>query len=126
LLRAILPSAIAERMKEGAVNIVDSYPEATVLFADLVSFTTLSAHVDSAQVVYLLNELFSAFDLLADREGLEKIKTSGDAYILAGGIPVPRPDHAEAVAELALNMRDEVRRFNQQYGTSMHIRIGIS
>ncbi len=126
LLQSILPNVIAERMKRGAVNIVDSYPEATLLFADLVGFTTLAAHVDSAQVVYLLNEIFSAFDLLAEKQGLEKVKTIGDAYMIAGGIPVPRPDHAEAVAELALNMRDEVKRFNAQYGTSIQIRIGIS
>jgi len=126
LLLSILPRLIVARMKKGAVNIVDSYPEATVLFADLVGFTTLAAHVDPAQVVYLLNEIFSAFDLLAEKEGLEKIKTVGDAYVLAGGIPVPRPDHAEAVAELALNMCEEIKRFNAQYGTSIQIRIGIN
>jgi len=126
LLLAVLPRIIAERMKRGAVNIVDSYPEATVLFADLVGFTTLAAHIDSAQVVYLLNEVFCAFDVLAEKQGLEKIKTVGDAYVLAGGIPVPRPDHAEAVAELALNMREEIKRFNAQYGTSFQIRIGIN
>ena len=126
LLLAILPKAIAERMKKGEVNIVDSCPDATVLFADLVGFTTLSAHIESNQVVYLLNEIFSAFDTLAEKQGLEKIKTIGDAYMVAGGIPVPRPDHAQAIAELALNMRDELQKFNGQYRTSIRIRIGIN
>ena len=126
LLLAILPRPIAERMKKGNVNIVDHYPEATILFADLVGFTTLSAHVECDQVVFLLNEVFSSFDILAEKQGLEKIKTIGDAYMAAGGIPVPRPDHAQAVAELALSMLEEIGRFNRQYSTSIRIRIGIN
>jgi class 3 adenylate cyclase len=73
-----------------------------------------------------LNEVFSAFDLLTEKHGLEKIKTIGDAYMVAGGVPVARPDHAEAVAALALDMQEEIERFNNQYSTSIRIRIGIS
>lgn len=126
LLLNILPIAIAERMKNGEVNIADSIPEVTVLVADLVGFTTLSAHIGPDQVVHLLNEIFSAFDVLAERRGIEKIKTIGDAYMAAGGVPFPRPDHAEAVAELALDMRGEMERFNREYSTTIRLRIGIS
>jgi adenylate cyclase len=101
-------------------------PDATVLVADLVGFTTLSAHIDPEQLVHLLNEIFSAFDALVERHGLEKIKTIGDAYMVAGGITVPRPDHAEAAAELALDLQEEIGRLNEQYDTSIRLRIGIS
>ncbi len=126
LLRSILPSPIAARMKNGEINIVDEYPEATVLFADLVGFTTLAAHIGAQQVVYFLNEIFSAFDTLAEKRGLEKIKTIGDAYMIAGGIPTPRADHAEAIADLALDMQEEITRFNGRYESSIRIRIGIN
>ncbi len=126
LLRNILPAAIAERMKNGEVNIADSIPDVTVLVADLVGFTSLSAHIGPDQVVHLLNEIFSAFDVLAYKHGIEKIKTIGDAYMAAGGVPFPRPDQAEAVAELALDMREEMERFNREYSTSIRLRIGIS
>ncbi len=126
LLLNILPKAIAERMKKGETNIADSHPDATVLVADLVGFTTLSAYIDPGEIVQLLNEVFSAFDLLVENHRLEKIKTIGDAYMVAGGLSVPRPDHAEAMAELAISLRDETERLNQQYGTSIRLRIGIS
>ncbi len=109
LLLNILPKPIAERMKKGETNIADSHPDVTVLVADLVGFTTLSAHINPEQIVQLLNEIFSAFDLLVEKHGLEKIKTIGDAYMVAGGISVPRPDHAEAIAELALKLQEEIR-----------------
>jgi class 3 adenylate cyclase len=125
LLLNILPQPIAERMKKGETNIADSHPDVTVLLADLVGFTTLSAHISPDQIVQILNEIFSAFDLLAEKHGLEKIKTIGDAYMVAGGISFPRPDHAEASAELALNMQEEIERLNQQYNTSVRLRIGI-
>ena len=73
----------------------------------------------------MLNEVFSAFDLLTEKHGLEKIKTIGDAYLVAGGISFPRPDHAEASAELAFDMQKEIERLNQQYNTSVRLRIGI-
>jgi class 3 adenylate cyclase len=125
LLLSILPKPIAERMKNGETNIADSYPDVTVLLADLVGFTTLSAHIGPEQIVQLLNEIFSAFDLLVEKHGLETIKTIGDAYMVAGGISFPRPDHAEASAELAINLREEIERLNQQYNTSVRLRIGI-
>jgi adenylate cyclase len=126
LLLNILPKAIAERMKKGETNIADGHADATVLLADLVGFTSLSAHIDPEQIVQLLNEVFSAFDILVENHGLEKIKTIGDAYMVAGGISLPRPDHAEAIAELALNLREEIERLNHQYDTSIRLRIGIS
>jgi len=126
LLLNILPKPIAERMKLGETNIADSHPDVTVLVADVVGFTTLSAHIDPGQVVQLLNEIFSAFDLLVEKHGMEKIKTIGDAYMVAGGISFPRPDHAEASAELALNLQEEIERLNHQYETTVRLRIGIS
>jgi adenylate cyclase len=126
LLLNILPKAIAERMKKGETDIAESHADATVLVADLVGFTTLSAHIDPEQIVQLLNEVFSAFDILVENHGLEKIKTIGDAYMVAGGISIPRPDHAEAIAELAINLREDIERLNQQYDTAIRLRIGIS
>lgn len=126
LLLNILPQPIAERMKNGETNIADSYPEVTVLMADLVGFTTLSAHIDPDQIVQLLNEVFSAFDVLVEAHGLEKIKTVGDAYMVAGGLAFPRPDHAEASAELALDLQEEIGRLNLRYDTSIRLRIGIN
>jgi class 3 adenylate cyclase len=126
LLLSILPRPIAERMKKGEVNIADHHPDVSVLMADLVGFTTLAAHIGPDQVVYLLNEIFSGFDVLALKHGLEKIKTVGDAYMAAGGLPLPRPDHAEAVAELALDLMAEIDKFNRAYNTSIQLRVGIS
>jgi class 3 adenylate cyclase len=112
-------------MKKGETNIADSFPDVTVLVADLVGFTTLSAHIGPEQIVQLLNEIFSAFDLLTEKHGLEKIKTIGDAYMVAGDISFPRTDHAEASAELALEMQTEIARLNHEYDTSVRLRIGI-
>ena len=126
LLLSILPRPIAERIKQGETNIADSHPDVTVLVADLVGFTSLTATIGPEQIVQLLNEIFSAFDLLTGKQGLEKIKTIGDAYMVAGGIIIPRPDHAEACADLAFNMQKEIQRLNQEYETSIRLRIGIS
>jgi class 3 adenylate cyclase len=126
LLLNILPGPIAERLKKGELNIADHHPDVTVLVADLVGFTTLTAHIGPDQVVYLLNEIFSGFDTIAERHGLEKIKTIGDAYMVAGGIPEPRPGHAEAIAQMALDLQEDIERFNGAYNTSIHLRIGIS
>src|SRR6267142_1044892 len=126
LLRNVLPLAIAQRMKSGEMNIADSCADATVLVCDLVGFSALAAHVPPEELVHLLNEVFSAFDALTEARGLEKIKTIGDAYMAAGGVPDPRPDHAGAVADLALAMLRDIGRFNLEYGTALNIRIGIS
>jgi class 3 adenylate cyclase len=125
LLLNVLPAPIATRLKAGEPVIADAFPEVTVLFADIVDFTRRSQRSSPAQVVQALNELFSAFDRLAQRYGLEKIKTIGDAYMVAGGLPEPRPDHAQAVAEMALAMREEVARRTDPSGQPLAVRIGI-
>ena len=121
----MLPAPIAERLKAGEEVIADAFPEVTVLFADLVDFTRSSRRSSPAQVVATLNEPFSVFDRLARHHGLEKIKTIGDAYMVAGGLPNPRPDHAQAVAELALAMREEVAGRADPSGRPLQVRIGI-
>ena len=125
LLLNVLPAPIAARLKAGEAVIADAFPEVTVLFADLVDFTRRSRRIGPAQVVQALNELFSAFDRLAQRHGLEKIKTIGDAYMVAGGLPQPRPDHAEAIAEMALGIREEVAHRTDPSGQPLAVRIGI-
>jgi class 3 adenylate cyclase len=125
LLLNVLPAPIAARLKSGEEPIADGLPEVTVLFADLVEFTRRSQQATPAQVVETLNELFSAFDALARRYRLEKIKTVGDAYMVAGGLPDPRPDHAQAVAEMALAMREEVAGRVDPGGEPLQVRIGI-
>jgi class 3 adenylate cyclase len=125
LLLNVLPAAIAARLKQADGVIADAFEEVTVLFADIVDFTRRSQRISPHELVQALDELFSAFDQLAERQGLEKIKTIGDAYMVAGGLPDPRPDHAEAVAEMALAMRDEVARRRDPSGEPLAVRIGI-
>ena len=125
LLLNVLPAPIAARLKQTDGVIADAFPEATVLFADLVDFTRRSQRSGPEEVVQGLNDLFSAFDRLTRRLGLEKIKTIGDAYMVAGGLPDPRPDHAQAVAEMALAMREEVARHRDPGGRPLAVRIGI-
>lgn len=126
LLLNILPRAIAERLKGGERTIADSHPQVTVLFADLVGFTQLSSKTAPQDVVNLLNEVFSHFDRLAERHGLEKIKTIGDNYMLVGGLPLPRADHAVAVAEMALDMLEDVARINAKNQRQISLRVGIN
>lgn len=126
LLLNILPKPIADRLKEGSEPIADDYNEVTVLFADIVGFTEMSAHVDAAQVVAMLNEVFSEFDLLAEKHHLEKIKTIGDAYMVAGGLPERRVDHAEAVVEMALDMLNVLEEKRAWNGQPIRVRIGIN
>ena len=125
LLLNVLPSPIAARLKQGEAVIADGFSEVTVLFADLVDFTRRSQQTTPEQVVQVLDGLFSALDRLAERHGLEKIKTIGDAYMAVGGLPEPRPDHAEAVAEMALAVREEVPRHRDPAGQPLAVRIGI-
>jgi class 3 adenylate cyclase len=125
LLLNVLPAPIAARLKQADGVIADAYDEVTVLFADIVDFTSSSERIAPAQVVEALDELFSVFDQLARRQGLEKIKTIGDAYMVAGGLPDPHPDHAQAVAEIALAMRDEVAKRADPSGRPLALRIGI-
>ena len=106
LLVNILPAPIADRLKRSTAAIADAFGEVTILFSDIVDFTKLSARISPAELVAFLDEIFSRLDELAERHGIEKIKTIGDAYMAAAGLPAPRSDHAEAVAEMALDMRD--------------------
>jgi class 3 adenylate cyclase len=125
LLLNVLPAPIAARLEEQEDVIADAFPEVTVLFADLVDFTRRSQRNSPQQVVQILDELFTAFDRLTRRHGLEKIKTIGDAYMVAGGLPEPRPNHAEAMADLALAMQIEVARRGDPNGRPLQVRIGI-
>jgi PAS domain S-box-containing protein len=126
LLLNILPEAIADRLKQDEHTIADSFEEVTVLFADLVGFTQLSSKISPHDLVKQLNQIFSTFDRLAQRLNLEKIKTIGDAYMVVGGLPTPRVDHAEAIAQMALDMQQEINQFKRENGEPLHIRIGIS
>jgi adenylate cyclase len=125
LLLNILPVPIAARLKESSDVIADGFAGVTVLFADIVEFTRLADRLPPEEVVALLNRVFSAFDVLTQRHDLEKIKTIGDAYMVAAGLPIPRPDHAEAVAEMALDMREEAERCGREVGFPLAIRIGM-
>ncbi len=125
LLRNVLPQAIAERLKEAPTRIAESFDAASVLFADVVGFTEICSSTPAANVVDLLDELFSAFDLLVARFGLEKIKTIGDCYMVAAGVPTARTDHADAIADLALAMLEILAARNEASGASLRLRIGI-
>jgi class 3 adenylate cyclase len=127
LLLNVLPASVAARLKERPGGIADDFEEVGILFADIVDFTPLAACLPAADVVRLLNEVFTAFDALADRFGLEKIKTIGDAYMAAAGLPEPREDHAAALAEMALAMREKVADFRRaDNGLPLEIRVGIN
>ena len=126
LLLNLLPEPIAERLKEEPGVIADKFEKATILFADLVNFTQISTTMSATKLVYLLNEIFSSFDELTEKHGLEKIKTIGDAYMVAGGIPIARPDHAEASAEMALDMLVAIDELNVKLEATFDLRIGIN
>jgi class 3 adenylate cyclase len=126
LLLNLLPEPIAERLKEEPGVIADKFEKATILFADLVNFTQISTTMSATKLVYLLNEIFSTFDELTEKHGLEKIKTIGDAYMVAGGIPIVRPDHAEASAEMALDMLVAIDELNVKLEATFDLRIGIN
>jgi adenylate cyclase len=125
LLLNVLPRTIAERLKHEAGIIAESHDDVTVLFADVVDFTRFTERTAPERVVGVLDEIFSAFDGLAERLGLEKIKTIGDAYMVAAGLPDPRPDHAAAGAEMALAMQAEVGRLCTALNLDLAIRIGM-
>jgi adenylate cyclase len=125
LLLNILPRSIADRLKENERNIVDAIPEATILFCDLVGFTPLAAKLEPGRVVGLLNGIFTKMDQLAEKRGLEKIKTIGDAYMLAGGVPDPMPNHAQAVADFALDVISVVPEIAAAADLPVGLRIGI-
>jgi class 3 adenylate cyclase len=126
LLLNVLPLSIAQRLKQGAGTIADSFESVTVLFADIAGFTKLSATVSPTDLVQWLNEIFSEFDSIAAEADLEKIKTIGDAYMVVGGLPHPRNDHAEAIAEMALKMQEAINLFNRKRDGNFQMRIGIN
>jgi adenylate cyclase len=125
LLLNVLPASIARRLKGGERPLADRFEEVAVLFADMVGFTPMSEHLTPEEVVELLDGLFSEFDAIAERRQLEKIKTVGDAYMVVGGLPEPRIDAAEAVAEMALEMQDMVAGYRTSLGETLRLRIGI-
>lgn len=125
LLHNILPDEIAGRLKSGTSMIADDYESASVLFADVVNFTPMSAGMSPPELVGLLNSVFTTFDGFVEELGLEKIKTVGDEYMVASGVPQARPDHADAIAELALRIRDYTAN-NQFEGHDISLRIGIN
>ncbi|WP_448268273.1 adenylate/guanylate cyclase domain-containing protein [Nostoc sp. DSM 114159] len=126
LLLNILPEMIAEQLKQQPATIADNFLEVTVLFADIVGFTELSSHTSPAELVELLNTIFCLFDQLAERHGVEKIKTIGDAYMAVAGLPNQSNNHAPAIADIALDMQNAVATFNEENNQSFSIRIGIS
>jgi adenylate cyclase len=126
LLLNILPESIAAKLKDGQSSIADGFAEVTILFADIVGFTVLSAQISPEELLVFLNEIFSAFDNLTEKYGLEKIKTIGDAYMVVGGLPTPSTNHAESIAEMALDMQEELAKFNAKHHSGINIRIGIN
>jgi len=125
LLLNILPAPIAHRLRASDATIADGFAEVSVMFADIVNFTELAANMQPDEVFAMLNRVFSSFDELAERHGLEKIKTIGDAYMVAGGLSDALPDACCAIAELALDMHDWLRCNEDTHGTPLHVRIGI-
>jgi adenylate cyclase len=126
LLSNILPSAIAARLKDDSNVIADRHDEASILFADMEGFTAQASDTAPDELVQFLNRVFSEFDRLVERHGLEKIKTTGDAYMVVSGVPTARADHAEALAVLAIEMREAAGEWRDPRGRHVPIRIGIS
>jgi guanylate cyclase len=125
LLLNVLPRSIAQRLKREPGVIAERFEQVTVLFADVVDFTLFAERTSPEQVVGVLDEVFSRFDRLTRERGLEKIKTIGDAYMAAGGLPQPLPDHAALVVDLALAMQAELAQVSDALGVDLRIRIGI-
>lgn len=126
LLHSILPVSIADRLKQSEGVIADGFAEASVLFADLEGFTGLAERLAPERLVAVLNEIFRDFDDLVERHGLEKIKTIGDAYMVAAGLPISRPDHAEALADLARDMMLALEERSRALGLPLRMRVGIN
>jgi adenylate cyclase len=125
LLLNILPQSIAERLKNGERNLVEHFPEATILFCDIVGFTQFATEMKPSELVDLLNHVFTLIDGLVDEFGLEKVKTVGDAYMVSGGVPDPRPDHAAAVAGFALKLQDSIPKLWSRDSLPLQLRVGI-
>ena len=127
LLLNMLPARVAERLKDGAHSeIADAYPEASILFADMAGFTALASHTAPQELVRFLNGVYTNLDRLVERHGLEKIKTTGDSYMVVSGVPEARADHAGALADLALDIRNALAGLTDSNGRSVPVRIGIA
>ncbi len=127
LLGNILPGSIAERLKaDPSANIAELYSEATVMFADTVGYTTMSLEMGPTRTVALLNDIFTAFDELVERHGVEKIKTVGDAYMVVGGVPEPASDHTRRIVSMALSLRNAVSAIGARHGVPIEVRVGIA
>lgn len=125
LLLNILPRKIAQRLKGGEEHIADAFPNVSVLFADMVGFTKMSRTMTASALVEVLGDLFSRFDLITEKHGLEKIKTIGDCYMLAGGVPEPSDDHAQAVVDAAMDMCKALEEMHERTGGALRMRIGV-
>lgn len=127
LLTNILPETIAARLKDPARTVIaDKYDEASVLFADIAGYTKRASDTSPAELVRFLDRLYTELDALVDRHGLEKVKTSGDSYMVVSGVPTPRPDHVEALASLALDMADAVADLKDSKGRDVPLRMGLA
>lgn len=126
LLLNILPTPIAERLKRQETNIADGHADVTVLFADIVNFTHLSEEMSPNETVLLLNDIFSEFDSAAERHGIEKVKTIGDAYMAAGGLVAGETQYVDAMAEMAFEMQTYVSRYTAPNGEGLSLRVGIA
>ena len=127
LLANMLPASIADRLKEPDHNVIaDAYDEASVLFADIVDFTGRASGTAPCDLVLFLDRLYSAFDALVDKYGLEKIKVSGDSYMVVSGVPRPRPDHVQALADFALEMADAAAGLKDPHGQPVPLRVGLA
>lgn len=126
LLLNILPFAVAERLKKNDMRIADHYESVTVMFADLVNFTQISANMQPIQLLDLLSQVFSRFDALAEKYEVEKIKTIGDAYMVISGAPVPCVNHAQRIMQMAVEMQVALKEVSTKTGIALHMRIGIN
>jgi adenylate cyclase len=127
LLMNMLPARVAERLKDGSDSeIADAYPEASILFADMAGFTALASHTAPQEIVQFLNGVYTNLDRLVECHGLEKIKTTGDSYMVVSGVPEARPDHAAALADLALDIRNALAGLADPKGRPVPVRIGIA
>lgn len=126
LLKNILPTPIAERLKDSQDTIADGFEETTTLFSDIVGFTKLSEKVSPEELVEMLNQIFTVFDQLAGKHGIEKIKTIGDAYMVAAGLPEANKHHASVIADMGLDMVHAIKMISERIGTDLNIRIGIN
>jgi adenylate cyclase len=125
VLNNVLPQSIADRLRAGEQRIADDYPSVTVLFADVAGFTPLARRAGAERVIAILDNVFTRFDELATRHGLEKIKTIGDAYMAVAGAPRPMPDHAAAAADMALDLLDAVQSAADELAEPLAVRVGL-